>query len=179
MEVIIGDEYNFAIQAMLEPELEPPFYIWGRMCLWVSGIQFGDYNDKHCGLAQCTTHLNQVIEVVDQLSIRVFGDKDDQEIYSFLENAWLNPGHDDFGLESELLEFHKLRFDYGFAEVFDREPMSFLLKLPNDKLKLLFKTQNIEQLNSHIFDVKLFKNLVEKFDDWFNEQSILMDSKNA
>ena len=179
MEVTFGNASEFAIQAMLEPELKPPSHIWGRMCLWVSGIQLGDYNDGHCGLAQCTSHLNQIVEIIDQLSASVFGDKDDQDIYSFLENASHNSGFDDNAVENKFMEFHKFRFDYGFAEMFDREPMSFLIKQPTGTLKLLFKTNNDNKLNSHVFNEQLFKKSIERFNGWYDEQSILMSSKNA
>ena len=179
MEVTIGDKSNFAIQAMLEPELKPPSFIWGSMCLWVLGFQIGDYNDEHCGLAQCVFHMNQVVGIIDQLSIEVFSEQSDQEIYSFLENACLNPGFDDFGVDNGFLEFHKFRFDYGFSEMFDREPMSFLLKQTNGSLKLLFKIKNDDKLMSHTFSEQFFIETVAKFNTWFNEKSILMDSKNA
>jgi hypothetical protein len=171
MEVLFGDKSNFAIQAMLEPELKPPSFVWGRMCLWVSGIQLGDYKNSHCGLAQCTTHLNQVVEKVDQLDVSVFGDKNDEEIYSLLENAWLDPGSDDFGIENEFQKFHKYNFNYGFAEMFDRAPISFLLKQHNGSLRLLFKTSNSSKVKQHIFTKQLFIETVENFDAWFNDQS--------
>lgn len=179
MEVLFGDKSNFAIQAMLEPELKPPSFVWGRMCLWVSGLQLGDYKNKHCGIAQCTTHLNQVVEIVDQLGISVFGNKSDQEIYSFLEEAWLDPGSDDFGIENEFQKFHKFRFNYGFAEMFDGEPMSFLLRQPNGSLMLLFKTRNSSDLKKHVFSEQLFIDSVKNFDAWYNDQSKILDSENA
>jgi hypothetical protein len=179
METLLGDKSEFAIQVMSEPDLKPPSAVWGRMCLWVKGIQLGDFNNSHCGLCQCVHHLNQVLEILDELWSNSFNNKSDKEIFNFLKTAWLDPGFDDFGASNECSQYHKYNASYGFAEMFDSEGMFFILTMPNNILKFLYQPNESSDIKSLAIDKELFTNTVIKFNSWYVEQENILETKNA
>lgn len=179
METLLGDKSEFAIQVMPEPDLKPPSAVWGRMCLWVKGIQLGDFNDAHCGLSQCEHHLNQVLDVLDELWSESFSNKSDKEIFNYLNNAWLEPGFDDFGVSNEFGQFHKYNIRYGFAEMFDSEGIFFLLNMSNNSLRLLYQSNESPEIKCLDIDKNLFINTVNEFNSWFKQQERILETKNA
>lgn len=48
--MLFGDRLDFAIEADVEPSLEPPSAVWGRMCVWCRGVALGDLGEPHCAL---------------------------------------------------------------------------------------------------------------------------------
>ena len=48
MKMIFGNKKDFAIQAIIEPNLKPPSSVWGRFSVWVENVSIGDYNEEHC-----------------------------------------------------------------------------------------------------------------------------------
>ena len=179
METLLGDKSEFAIQIWLAPNLTPPSTVWGQMCLWVKGTQLGDFDNAHCSLGQCVHHLNQVLEILDDLWNKSFSKKSDQNIFNYLKNAWLELGFDDFGVSNEYSQYHKYNLSYGFAEMFDSEGMFFLLSMPNNSLKFLYQPNDSSEIASFEIDRKLFINTINEFNSWYIQQEELLEAKNA
>ena len=54
---LFGNRDDFAIEAGVEPHLNPPSAVWGHLCIWCRGIAIGDIENKHCGLYDVYTAL--------------------------------------------------------------------------------------------------------------------------
>jgi hypothetical protein len=65
--MLFGDPQDFAIEAMIEPELKPPSSVWGRMCIHVSSTVLGDFDDQHCGLYGAYAEFKWLAANCDQL----------------------------------------------------------------------------------------------------------------
>ena len=178
METLLGNKSDFAIQAMTEPELKPPSAVWGRMCLWVQNTKLGDYNNAHCGLSQCVHHLNEVVELIDQLWDDKFTNKSNKEIFNLLKKAWHEPGFDDFGVPNGYEQYHKYNISYGFAEMFDSEGMFFLLNMPNVSLKLLYQPKGASEIFDFIINKESFISTINKFNSWYVQQENMLAGKN-
>ena len=48
--MVFGSLDDFAIEAMVEPGLEPPSAVWGRLRVWCQGVSFGDFDEPSCAL---------------------------------------------------------------------------------------------------------------------------------
>jgi len=70
--MIFGDKFKFAIETMIEPDLVTPSPAWGRMCLWIEGVPFGDIHDEHCGLGPSFDQLSRVVKRIDSLWLPEF-----------------------------------------------------------------------------------------------------------
>jgi hypothetical protein len=49
-QMLIGDTSDFAIEVMVEPDLEIPSSVWGRMCVHIGNVTLGDFDDSYCAL---------------------------------------------------------------------------------------------------------------------------------
>jgi len=179
MESLIGNKSDFAIQVMTENNLAPPSAVWGRMCLWVNNTMLGDYTEAHCGIYQCVHHLIEVVNILDQLSSAIIINKCDIEAYNYLKSAWLEPDTDEFGEPSEVESFHKYNISYGLAEMFDKEPMFFLVNTSDGFLKILMQSKNNQDITSHTTSVKTFSNVISELNTWYKQQSEALQSDNA
>lgn len=74
-----GDKTTFAIEAMIEPHLQPPSKPWGRMCIWCEGVSIGDINEEHCGL-KVFRFLSSLINDFDDLWLDEFEGLTDLEL---------------------------------------------------------------------------------------------------
>jgi len=96
--MIFGDKTDFAIEAMIEPNLVPPSHPWGRLCIWVEGTQIGDFEDPHCSLWTCFKSFQGKCDELSELWIDKFQNMSDTEIWNFLDSR-LYGDHGNFVLE--------------------------------------------------------------------------------
>jgi len=179
MTVIFGDKLEFAIEAMIEPELVVPSHVWGRMCFWVNGFSYGDIRNAHCGLYQCAKHLSKLQKNIDSLTLATTISYNDNELANFLYDSWLRPKTNDFGEQIYTEEYDKYRFDYGLAEMFDGQYMFFLYKLNAKQLKFLFRGNTSSEIGVGIFRITDFLVAVDLFLEWYEIQFVKLESKNA
>ncbi len=179
MESLIGNKSEFAVQVMTEADLTPPSAVWGRMCLWVNNISLGNFNEEHCGLYQCVHHLNEVATSLELLCGDAINNKSDIDAYNFLKSAWLEPNSNDFGEPNEASQYHKYNISYGLAEMFDKEPIFFLINTSNGHLKLLRQSTTNDDISSHIINKKVFTNVIAELNTWYMQQAEVLNSDNA
>lgn len=48
--MLFGNPAEFAIEAMLEPDIQPPSSVWGRMQVCCGGVSLGDFTEPCCAL---------------------------------------------------------------------------------------------------------------------------------
>lgn len=81
--MLFGHKEDFAIEAMVEPDLIPPSSVWGRMCIWCEGTPLGDYLEEHCGLP--SGHLEELARDLPTLWHKDFEGMSDANIFRYLD----------------------------------------------------------------------------------------------
>lgn len=185
--MIFGNKNDFAIEAMVEPELKAPSSLWGRMCVWVQGVVIGDIDDPHCGLYPAYASFGEMLDNLSSLWVAEFSSMTDREIWNFLDGL-LYSYHGDIEIEDnrsleEMQEgwqiYGKFNFLTNWGEMFDRNGKSFLLKQPGENLKILnldFPLKNSISLQCTEFS---FRKAANEFRAWYCKQELILDSKNA
>lgn len=176
--MIFGNKADFAIESMVEPDLEPPSSVWGRLRIWISGVSIGDYDDSHCGLWNCYINFQKMSDDLNDLWLETFESCDELEIWNYLDAA-LYGYHGNIELDdcrtpeqvhSDAERYFKFDFLTNWGEMFDRGGKSFLLKLPNGYLKVLNYDHINEKINSYQCSELGFRQAVKGFIIWFKEQ---------
>ncbi len=185
--MIFGNKNDFAIEAMVEPGLQAPSSLWGRMCIWVGGVSIGDIDDPNCGLLPAYDGFREVCNDLNTLWSPKFDSMGDVEIWNFLDGL-LYGCHGDIEVEddrsleqmqSDWREFGRFNFLTNWGEMFDRGGKSFLLKIPEGKLRVLnlhLPFNNQIGVNCTEFS---FRKASSGFINWHSEQEIALGSKNA
>jgi len=58
--MLFGTPTDFAIEVMTEAHLVAPSAVWGRMCIHVGDVAFGDFSDTHCALYPAYRHFESL-----------------------------------------------------------------------------------------------------------------------
>lgn len=184
--MIFGNTNDFAIEAMVEPDLLPPSRPWGRLCVWVAGHQIGDYEDPHCGLGGPCAHFNETCEELNDLWEDEFANMTDAELWNFLDGL-LYGYHGNVELDDdqksmeEILQdssrYWKFNFLTNWGEMFDRGGKSFILKQPDGMLKVLNFDYGKNLVNSYVCSEISFRLAVRGFAAWYDGQRMLLNSE--
>lgn len=176
--MIFGDKSDFAIQAIIEPHLQAPSEPWGRLCIWVSGKQIGDFDDPHCGLYDCYVSFQEKCNELSELWTDEFKNLDNIEIWNFLDGTLYGyHGNTEINctrtLEETLNDSKKYsKFDFltNWGEMFDRDGKSFILKPPNELIKVLNYDYEQEIVNVYRCTEFSFHRASRDFFNWYSEQ---------
>lgn len=185
--MIFGDKEDFAIEAMIEPDLRIPSSPWGRMCVWVQGVSIGDFEEPHCGLGSACDGFVTMSSQLDDLWIQKFSEFSDLEIWNYLDgllygyhgNKELN---DDRSLEQTLndsAEYSKFDFLTNWGEMFDRGGKSFLMRQPSGLLKILNYDYENSKVNSFQCSEFNFRKAAKELNSWYEQQAEILEGKNA
>jgi len=185
--MIFGSKSDFAIEAMVEPELAPPSHPWGRLCIWVDGKKIGDFDDPHCGLYPCYENFQEKCEELNELWENSFIEFSDIEIWNFLDG--LLYGHhgnveldDEKTLEQARIDsdtYSKYDFLTNWGEMFDRDGKSFILKLPEGRIKVLNYDYQKEIVNCYFCTEMGFRRASKEFASWYSKQLEVLEGENA
>ena len=182
--MIFGDKSDFAIQAMIEPHLQPPSEPWGRLCIWISGVQIGDFDDPHCGLYNFHISSQEKLNELNELWMDEFKNLDSIGIWNFLDGILY--GHhgnteieDTRTLEKTINDSKKYsKFDFltNWGEMFDRGGKSFILKPPNEPIKVLNYDYEQEVVNTHQCTEFSFRRAFKEFSNWYTQQVLRLEA---
>jgi hypothetical protein len=82
---VFGDRSDFAIEAGVEPDLNPPSAVWGHMCVWCRGMPLGDIDERHCCLNHARTSFRWKARHLDELWAPELVGLDDLATCNFLD----------------------------------------------------------------------------------------------
>ncbi len=184
--MIFGDKMDFAIEAMVEPDLKVPSSVWGRMCVWVAGVSIGDYDDHYCGLGAPESGFSEKCDQIDDLWIVEFETMSDSDIWNFLDGKLYNWNgnielEDDRTLDqirSDDKQYSKFNFLTNWGEMFDRGGKSFLLAQPDGMLKVLNYDYENSKVNNYLCSKFGFRRAVKCFCDWYAQQRTHLSGNN-
>jgi len=95
--MLFGDANDFAIEATVEPELEAPSAVWGRMCIHIGDMTLGDFDDHYCALYPAYGHFEWHAKRTDKLWDDIFTGMLPEQIHDTVRHAIY--GDDDRTLE--------------------------------------------------------------------------------
>ena len=176
--MIFGNKSDFAIEAMIEPYLAPPSEPWGRLCIWVSGTQIGDFDDPHCGLYNCYISFQEISKRLDALWTKELEGLSDIEIWNFLDGTLYgyhgNIEIDDLRTLEETIrdaeKYSKFDFLTNWGEMFDRGGKSFILKPSSGHIKILNYDYKQEIVRAYRCTELSFYRASREFSNWYSEQ---------
>jgi hypothetical protein len=174
--VNFGDPSDFAIEAIVEPDLIPPSAVWGRMCVWCRGCALGDLSETHCALYPAFTAFQALPDWLEDRWENRFEGLSGKELYELLEGAsWANVA--DAGMpvpiewENRLhrtVNPWKFRFLCNWGEQFDGAS-AFLVCGPNENPLILSKRFTESSSFVEVSREGLLK-ASREFVKWFEEQ---------
>ncbi len=181
--MIFGNKSDFAIEAMIEPDLAPPSRPWGRLCVWVAGHQIGDYEEPHCGLGGPCENFKETCVELNDLWEDAFANMTDVELWNFLDGLLYGyHGHVELDdqrsigeIRQDASRYSKFNFLTGWGEMFDKGGKSFLLKQPDGMLKLLNFDYEKNLVNTYVCGELSFRSAIKGFAAWYDDQRMLLN----
>lgn len=143
--MLFGDRSTFAIEAMVEPHLQAPSTMWGRMCIWCDGVCIGNFAEEHCGLYDSYDSFRSLLASLHSLWRVEFADLSDRDLWNLLDEK-LYGYHGDVAIEDdrtmeELLQdahtYGPFNFLTNWGEQFDRDGKSFIVCSPDQQIRIL------------------------------------------
>lgn len=183
--MIFGEKTDFAIEAMIEPDLVPPSLPWGRLCIWVAGTQLGDFEDQHCSLYLCYKNFQEKCGQWDQLWLENFRHFSDIEIWNFLDgllygyhgNMALNDNRSLAEITQDCETYSKFGFLTNWGEMFDDGGKSFIVRPPDERIKILNYDYERERVNTYLCSETSFSKAATEFAAWYAAQSVALNSE--
>lgn len=179
--IIFGDKSTFAIETMIEPNLQLPSTPWGRMCVWCDGVSIGDINEEYCGL-EVFDKLSSIILQLNNLWLSEFEGLSDLDLWNVLDGLLFGYHgdveiYDERSLEqiqSDAKKYGKFNFLTNWGEQFDRGGKSFIFHHPKGRIKILNRNLPIEKGISLETSTEAFCNVITEATSWFEEQRIAL-----
>jgi len=126
--MLIGDPRIFAVEAYHErPEGFSAAGLWGRMCLHIGDLAFGDISEPTCQLDHAILSLHDLGRASHNLWHESFSGMSDEEIFEFLDTAlYRDVGQSLEQMNSDWSRFGRFSFLTNWGEQFDPAPKCFV-----------------------------------------------------
>lgn len=143
--MLFGDRSTFAIEAMVEPHLQAPSAVWGRLCIWCEDVCIGDFAEEQCGLYDSYLGFRSLLANLHSLWRAEFSGMSDRDLWNLLDEK-LYSFHGDIPIEDdrtldELLQdartYGRFNFLTNWGEQFDRDGKSFIVCTPDQQVRIL------------------------------------------
>ena len=183
--MIFGEKHDFAIEAMVEPNLILPSSVWGRVRVWCAGVPLGDFSESHCGL-RCSPFKSLCLDL-PELWDPEFEGKSDEELFNHLD-AVLYGFKDGFEVvddrtpeecKDDDCAFWRFSFLTNWGEIFYREGKSFIFCADGDKVNVLNRPVGSTQLRSLRTSAASVRAACSEFMIWFEQELIKLRSSSA
>jgi hypothetical protein len=183
---LFGNRADFAIEAGVEPDLQPPSAVWGHMRVWCRGVPLGDITDRHCALYPAYTLFRWLPSHLGELWAPELVGLDDSAAWNFLDRLLYGGHGDGEPADGRTAEQRRAdwrawnRFDFltNRGEQFDGYK-AFILSPPGDSARILSR-----HLPESMFrGVRVSKRGVvaaaEGFARWFEGEALRLEGDAA
>jgi hypothetical protein len=176
--MIFGEKHDFAIEAMVEPNLVLPSSVWGRMRVWCVGVPLGDFSVPHSGLP--ISPFKSLCLALPDLWLPEFEGKREEELFNCLDAVLygIKDGVevvDDRTPEEcdhDARAYWRFSFLTNWGEMFDRAGKSFIFCANGDGVNVLNRPIGSTQLQSFRTSVASIQTACQAFTTWFEQESI-------
>ena len=168
LKMIFGNKEIFAIECYHDPISNDRKWVYGRMCLWCSGIQVGDIEETGCMLNVTEGFLQNFIESSNELSDKNLNKLGDRDLYKFLDEklySRLEKSREQIVEDSRT--YRKFDFLTNGGASFDTI-RCFIVRKEN-KYKLLL-TDRFDDFYSFHIDSYLMENVIIEFLIWMSNE---------
>ena len=180
--MLFGDRNDFAIEAGLEPDLQPPSQVWGHMCVWCRGISLGDITERHCGFSSAYSGFVWLASNLDRLWAVEFEALDDVALWNFLDGILygyhgLVELQDDRTVEEcqrDSNMWHHYDFLTNWDEQFDGYK-AFIVCPPGGEICILSRDSS-EKMCRAIVSRDGFLAAVDGFKRWYDGEELRLQS---
>ncbi len=114
--MLFGDRLDFAIEAELEAKSSLPG-MWGRMCVWCSGVMLGNIDEQSCALYPAYVSFRGLPSNIDRLWSDKLEGLDDMATWNFFDGL-LYGFHGDIELPDSRTAW-EIRRDHTFWSAHD------------------------------------------------------------
>lgn len=178
--MLFGNPAQFAIEAMLEPGIQPPSSVWGRMRVWCQGISLGDFTDPCCALYPSYVGFRDMSAVLSTLWRREFDgltdleltDKLDLLLYGYRGDEYVQDARSVEDCQRDWAEYGQHVFLTHWGEQFDRTGKAFVFSRDAASVVILVRvcgsSVDIRRLETTRED---FCAAVFQFTRWFDEMA--------
>lgn len=183
--MMFGDPKDFAIEAMVEPDLPVPSAVWGRMRVWCQGVAVGDYEESYCALYPAYLSFKELQKSLPTLWHANFEGLTDGELWNLLDGLLYGGdtgAEDECSVEQALKdarEYGKFNFLTNWGVQFDRGGKSFIVCKDGQTVKVL----NRSLTPSHGLSVRATRRAVEdaisQFRSWFDGEALRLSGKDG
>lgn len=185
--MMFGDPKDFAIEAMVEPDLPVPSAVWGRMRVWCQGVALGDYEVSYCALYPAYLSFTELQQALPTLWHPALEELTDAELLNLLDG--LLYGHhgdveveDDRSLEQVLKDVHeygKFNFLTNWGEQFDGGGKSFIICKDGQTVKVLNRSLPPNYGLSLNATRPAVEDAISRFRKWFDSEAVRLSGENA
>lgn len=146
MAEVFGVRSDFAIEAGVEPLLEPPSAVWGRMCVWCNGVPLGDLANGYCALFPAYHSFRWLLSNLSSLWEPELAGLSDAEtwnvldglLYGFHGDEELRDDRPIERLRADWAAWNKFNFLTNWGEQFDG-CKSFTFCPPGEPVRILYR----------------------------------------
>lgn len=177
--MLFGNRNDFAIEAGVEPELQPPSAVWGHMCVWCRGHALGRLEERGCALYHSRCSFEWVTAHLDELWTPELAAFDDDGKWNFLHGLLYGyHGEIDLGehdrrtgaeIRADSAEYSRFDFLTNWGEQFDGF-QSFIFRPPGGQVHILSRAFPTDMGLCVRVTPEGFVTAVTGFVGWFREQ---------
>ena len=162
--MIFGDPSLYAIEAYHEPSGLKG--MWGRICLHINGIPFGDITEPSCCLGPTFNHLGWLALNASSLWHESFGPHGDYDLYELLDSAlYRDTGQTLLEAQRDWAEYGRHVFLTNWGEQFDRAPKCFVIGGP-ESVSILWRDVDDVQQRAAI-PLEIFTTVSAAAHEWY------------
>jgi hypothetical protein len=178
--MLFGNKATFAIEAVIEPGLQPPSTSWGRMRIWCADVSIGNIEEEHCGLDNAFDEFRSLVTKLDGLWSDEFEGMTDLELWNLLDGL-LFGYHGDVEIDDDRTleqmdadssKYGKFVFLTNWGEPFDNGGKSFLFHHPEGRVKILNRRLPFGKGISLSTSKEAFCSAIQEAASWFDQQRI-------
>ena len=187
--MLIGDTNDFAIEAMVEPELKLPSAVWGRMCIHVGETTLGDFDDHSCALYPAYGHFKWHAKQSSGLWDDKFNDMSPEQIHDTVRHAIYGDGDDERTMDEirrDSRRYSKFDFLTNWGEQFDG--YSSVIVSPDSDTMMIMHRPHVEhdsprRLPGDFVVARCsrsgFLSVSRNFEHWFDREAERLSPKEA
>lgn len=177
--MLFGERNIFAIEATVEPHLQAPSAMWGRLCIWCDGVCIGDFAEAHCGLYGSYDGFRSLFASLHSLWRAEFTGLSDRDLWNLLDEK-LYSYHGDIPVEDQrtteeiVQDAHTYGpFDFltNWGEQFDRDGKSFIVRKPNGPVCILNRNLPRHKGLALVTSAHQVSTAIASFMHWFEQEA--------
>jgi hypothetical protein len=136
--MLLGAKEDFAIECVHEPDYpNDKGWVFGRMCVWVRGVELGDLSEPACMLNVTEGHFEDCLNQLDELYDASVNNLPDDAAFRFLDAAlYLDDDRTAQQIHADAIRFSKFDFLTNWGESFNNIK-AFLLR-SGDRFRILY-----------------------------------------